>query len=79
MALDDWFRANKLYTNTTKTFAMIFKGSRAPPGQLSVQINGIDIEMVSNAKFLGIIIDHTCPGDHISTMSKIKLQVEHMH
>ena len=57
MALDDWFRANKLSSNTTKTFAMIFKGSRAPPVQLSVQINGIDIEMVSKAKFLGIIID----------------------
>ena len=56
-SLEDWFKANKLSLNISKTHYMIFPGQPNNHKNLSLKINNEIINQVSKIKFLGMIID----------------------
>jgi len=56
--LADWYRANKLSLNETKTNFMIFTNNIIPDINLEITINDTVVNDVPNVKFLGIVIDN---------------------
>ena len=59
--LTDWFRANKLSLNVTKTVHMMFKDAynKTPvPEDLNVKIGSELVQKVTKVKFLGLHIDN---------------------
>ena len=53
-----WFNANKLSTNLTKTSYTVFKNATNTPAYLnSIKIEDTTIKKVPSAKYLGIILD----------------------
>lgn len=57
-SLTDWFRANKLSLNVSKTHYVMFANSNAVvPNALSIKIGGEFVERKDHIKFLGMIID----------------------
>ncbi len=54
--LNDWFKANKLSLNASKTKYMLF-GSKQPDQGQVLNIGEDNLEKVQSTKFLGIIID----------------------
>lgn len=71
--INDWFQANKLSINISKTNFMIMSstGKRYNPNDCKIFIDGQEIECVSQTKFLGVIIDNKLSWkfhmDHISS------------
>ena len=57
--MDEWFRANKLTINMSKTKYSIFvKPRREIPSLLnSITVNGTKISRVSDSKYLGLVLD----------------------
>ena len=54
----DWLQANKLSLNIKKTQFMVFNlGRTNRDSSNKILINGVNIERVNNAKFLGVILD----------------------
>ena len=59
--VSDWFRANKLLLNASKTKLIVFRSRKcrrdlsAPP----VMLNGTALQQVSHETFLGLQIDET--------------------
>lgn len=69
----DWFRANRLSLNVSKTHHMLFTNSRSNDRNNTAEIKIGDelVERVSYLKFLGIIIDDQLKWDkHIDTAAK---------
>ena len=64
--LKRWFDINKLSLNLSKTKFMIFSNYKLD-NQVNIQVDGVEIERVSENKFLGVIID-----DKINWKSHIK-------
>ena len=56
-ALNDWFRANKLSLNVSKTNYMLFNTHQPRPPNLGLSIGDDKLEQVKSTKFLGIHID----------------------
>ncbi len=54
--LKGWFDRNKLSLTLSKTKIRLF-GNYKINAQLHIQVDGVDIERVSESKFLGVIID----------------------
>ena len=52
-----WFDENKLTLNLSKTKCIIF-GNRPTNTEKKLMINGIELERVSEIKFLGVLIDN---------------------
>ena len=62
--LNDWFRANKLSLNVSKTNYVIFKKKSAPPMPDNILYIGNDkLENVRYTKFLGLFIDEKLEWD----------------
>ena len=57
--LEDWFKANKLSLNASKTNYILFRNKKSELNNISCKliINGEEIGLVSKTKLLGIIID----------------------
>jgi hypothetical protein len=57
--LEDWFKANKLSLNASKTNYILFRNKNMELNDKNnkLLINGEEIVLVSKTKFLGIIID----------------------
>jgi len=57
----DWFKANKLSLNLTKTFFILFTSHRKilPTQSLPLEIDGIPISQVTYMNFLVILIVNT--------------------
>lgn len=55
----DWFRANKLSVNASKTHFMIFHSRflKLPEGNFTLKMDGVILERTDNVKFLGLYID----------------------
>src|SRR6218665_1366046 len=73
--VNDWFKANKLSLNLTKTFFILFASHRKilPTKSLRLEIDGILIPQVNYINFLGAVIDKNLTWkEHISQIS-IKL------
>ena len=68
----DWFRANKLSLNAQKTqFVVFWPPSTTQRNMISIKIGTENIQRVSHAMFLGIIIDETVNwGPHIDYVAK---------
>ena len=72
--LENWFAANSLSLNTSKTFAMKFwQDSDMYNEKLNLQLNLITIPIVPHTKFLGVTIDNKLKWlEHINNIiSKI--------
>ena len=54
----DWYRANKLSLNETKTNLMLFTNSSNPVVNIEIIINNIEVKNVPHTKLLGIHIDN---------------------
>ena len=64
--LKSWFDANKLTLNLSKTKFIIF-GNRSNNSNKKLMINDVEIERVTEIKFLGVIIDNKlCWKPHIN-------------
>ena len=62
----DWFRANKLTLNLSKTKFLLFKSNESHRS-FDININGIVIKPSKYAKFLGVIVDDNLGwGPHIN-------------
>jgi hypothetical protein len=69
-SLEDWFKANKLSLNISKTHYMIFPGQPTKHENLSLKINNEIINQVHKVKFLGMIIDENLTWqEHINYCS----------
>lgn len=55
--LCDWFTANNLLLNTSKTNVILFKTTTRHSDNLDIQIKGDEIKLVDKVKFLGVNID----------------------
>ena len=71
LVLQNWFLANKLSLNLSKTQSMLFTfSSLARSVPLQISINGSPINQVSNTKFLGLYIDEKLNwSSHINYIS----------
>ena len=56
MKVHNWFLANKLVLNVSKTHFMIF-GNNSNISNAYLVINGLEIEQLKTVKFLGVFID----------------------
>ena len=55
--ISDWFRANKLALNESKTKLMIFHTQlNKPPDDFQIILNNVELERVDSTKFLGVLI-----------------------
>ena len=53
----DWLSANKIMINLDKTHLMLFTNRIRPPS-IPIKANGKTIKEVTEAKFLGVIVDN---------------------
>ena len=69
----DWFKANKLSLNVSKTNFIVFRSSKKtiPIIDTELSIDSIIIPKVETSKFLGVLIDqHLKWNYHINAISK---------
>ena len=69
----DWFKANKLSLNLTKTNYILFCSRRksSPQQKGNIQIDNVDIPQVTSVKFLGVYVDqHITWNNHIEQIAK---------
>ena len=70
-ALTDWFKANKLSLNVSKTNCMIFSQHQYAADSIKIKINDKRIDIVQSTKFLGIHIDEALNwSKHINYVCK---------
>ena len=73
--LAKWCKCNGMVINTTKTKVMLItthqKRASLINGQLSLQLNDNELNMITNDKVLGIIIDHNLTwSQHVDKVCK---------
>ena len=76
--LFDWFKANKLTINLSKTCYTIFKNrnKRIPDYMTSIKVDDIIIKRVRSAKYLGVILDENLNWhDHISDICSALIKI----
>ena len=58
-ATTDWFKANKLSLNLTKTNFILFRSNKKqiPPSTINISVDGVNIPQVNTSKFLGVHMD----------------------
>ena len=67
--ISDWFSANKLVVNTTKTNFMVFSYRNIDCDDFDVKLNDSFITQVASVKFLGAIIDNKLSWkDHVDSV-----------
>ena len=57
--VSEWMTLNKLSLNASKTKSMTFHRAQKKVNQITLKLNGQNIEMVSSFNFLGIILDQS--------------------
>ena len=63
-----WLDVNKLSLNLSKTSYMLF-GNNSLSANIDIKINGVNIDRVRVAKFLGVLIDEKLNWkDHIASV-----------
>ena len=69
--ISNWFKANKLALNESKTNYVIFHTRfTKPPDNFSIKLNDIELERVKYTKFLGVLIQENLKWDtHINHVS----------
>ena len=72
-AATDWFKANKLSLNLSKTNFILFRSNKKqiPPSTKNITVDGVNIPQVSTSKFLGVHMDqHLKWNIHIDEINK---------
>ena len=69
----DWLKANKLSLNIDKTNFILFRPKSRPVTTLDIRIEGTQIQRVTEAKFLGVIIDEKLNWSRHITFIKHKI------
>ncbi len=65
--VSDWLKVNKLSLNVSKTKCMVFHTPQKQIANLSLEIDGVAIEQVSEFNFLGILI-----SEHLNWKSHVE-------
>ena len=69
--LTDWFRANKLSLNISKTNYMLFTYQKKQDNNIDLQLSNCNMQRINCVKFLGLYIDDKLKWDeHINMMKK---------
>ena len=69
--LTDWFKANKLSLNISKTNCMLFTYKKQQDNNIDLQLSNCNIQKTNCTKFLGLYIDDKLKWDeHINMMKK---------
>ena len=70
--ITNWFKANRLALNESKTNYVIFHTRfNRPPNNFCIKMNGIELERVHHTKFLGVLIQENLKWNtHINYISK---------
>ena len=69
-AFSQWFKANKLCVNLSKTHYMVFTLNRRLPPFQPVIMDGVFIDEVTSTKFLGVVIDNRLTWEsHVAYIS----------
>ena len=77
--LNDWFHANKLTLNISKTVYMLFTNGKVKPDkEHEIQISNEKVNRVQNMKFLGVRIDDNLNWNHQYNHVVLKLK-RNMH
>ena len=72
--ITDWFRANKLSLNVTKTNYMIFTNTNTEQRHMELTMTNKTITPTKCVKFLGVLIDEKLKWDeHIKTVKQNKI------
>ena len=71
--LVDWFRANRLSLNTSKSYCMLFNDRTAVPTQRHITIENEIIERKNHGKFLGLVLDERLNWSHHLAYVRSKL------
>ena len=74
--LTDWFKANKLSINVSKTHYMVFHRSRRKLAIEDILLDNTIIKQVTFTKFIGIIIDDKLQWIHHMSYIKNKISNE---
>src|ERR1043165_4742771 len=72
-AASDWFKANKLSLNLSKTNFILFTSNKKqiPPSMVNITVDGVNIPQVNTSKFLGVHMDeHLKWNIHIDEINK---------
>src|ERR1043165_7164217 len=81
-SLSEWFKANKLSLNLSKTNYIIFRSKNKiiPVLESSIKIDNKEISQVTTTKFLGVYVDeHLTFNDHVSTIATKSGQKHRYH
>ena len=63
--ISNWFKANKLALNETKTNYLIFHSCRKkPPDDFRIILNNVQLERLKQTKFLGVLIQENLSWKH---------------
>ena len=83
LILSDWFKANSLTLNLTKSVAMTFKHKNSIGKLTGLQIEGVSLPLVKETKFLGIWLDDglnwNCHLNKLSTKIKRNIYLLRNH
>ena len=71
--INDWFIANKLSLNISKTNFIVFHPPRTPSLFPKLHINGMNINRVFSVKFLGLILNEVLNWKNHIDMLKVKI------
>lgn len=71
--LHDWFKANKLSLNVSKTHYMLFSNKKLKPSDQSLYMGKEKIEKKNHVKFLGLYIDDNLNWSEQINSCKLKL------
>ena len=76
--LEDWFNANKLTLNLSKTVAMLFNRSKNTT-KLELKVGMLDIPQVKETKFLGVWLDDRLTWNkHLNVLKNKIKQNKHL-
>ena len=78
--LTDWFTANKLSLNISKTNYMLFTYHKQQDTNIDLQLSNSNIQRTKCAKFLGLYVDDKLKsGEHINMVKKKMLTSFFVH
>ena len=67
--IQDWFNANKLTLNVSKSMYMLYHNQKKPPPKFAIKLNGVQLPKTSCAKFLGVWLDDKLKWDtHVNKL-----------
>ena len=67
--IQDYFNANKLTLNVSKSMYILYHNQRNPPSKFTIKLNGVELPRTSCAKLLGVWMDDKLKWDtHVNKL-----------